>query len=71
MKHDFLVLTRSSNLILYGLIKKKIRAREYVEITDTSPIYMCINKKTRQLSIIYLAETRQSSLMSLNRTKYL
>ena len=60
MKDDFLVLIRSSNLTLYGLIKKKILARENVENTDISPIYMSINKKTRQLSIIYgsLAETR-------------
>ena len=52
MNHDFLVLIRSSNLTLYGLIKKKIRARANVQIIDTSPIYMSINKKTRQLSII-------------------
>ena len=60
MNDDFLVLTRSSNLILYGLVNKKIRVRENVEIIDPSPIYMCINEKTRQLSIIYgsLAETR-------------
>ena len=58
MNDDFLVLIRSSNLMLYGLIKKEILACENVESTDISPIYMSINKKTRQLSITYLAETR-------------